>query len=111
MRRTRARYASAGLALWPAALPNGLESCNYRAVLRVADPSAALARFQDHGVRAIVPIEDWELLDDAERYPRAAALTRSTLSLPAYPSLSDDEIGRVIEAASTLDQPTNLESI
>lgn len=101
-REIRARYASAGLPLWPAALPAGVESCDYRAVLRVANPTALIAGFEAAGVRAIVPIADWELLDDAERFPRAAALARSTVSIPAYPSLSDAEIARIVETASIL---------
>jgi perosamine synthetase len=98
-----ARYAAAALPLWPCALPAGCESCHYRAVLRVVDPLGAVAQLEQSGIRAIVPIADWELLADAAAFPRAAALACSTVSIPIYPSLTESEIDDIVAVASGFD--------
>jgi len=97
-----ARYAAAGLSLWHGVRQPGVEGCNYRAILRVAEPESCMARFAAGGVRAIVPIAEWELLDDAVRYPRAAILTRTTLSIPVHPALTANAVDAIIRAASPL---------
>jgi len=100
-REIRVRYASAGLPLWPAAEVPGIEPCNYRAIIRAPNPQALIARLDETAIRAIVPIADWELLAEPGRFPRAAALAHSTVSLPIYPSLTQQEIAAVIRGALT----------
>jgi perosamine synthetase len=97
-----ATYAEAGLPLWPRAAVAGCEPCHYRAVLRVSDPVAVIAGFARGGVRAIVPVEEWELLEDAAAFPRAAALARSTVSIPIYPALTASEVANIVAVASRL---------
>lgn len=100
-REIYARYRAADLPLWPACSTPSVEPCCYRAVMRLADPVGTIARFEKGGVRAIVPIADWELLEAPERFPRAAALARSTVSIPLYPTMTPLEIAAVIGAASS----------
>ncbi|WP_035054066.1 DegT/DnrJ/EryC1/StrS family aminotransferase [Andreprevotia chitinilytica] len=71
------------------------EPVRYRAVLRTVVADKVIAALAEAGVRAIVPVERWELLDDAARYPVAAALTGQTVSLPLYPSLADADAVRI----------------
>jgi perosamine synthetase len=97
-KHTHGRYASAGLPLWPEPLHAGIESCHYRAVIRVTDPHNVTARCEQAGIRAIVPIEDWELLDDTDKFLRARSLARSTVSIPIYPSLAESVIPDVVKA-------------
>ena len=99
-RQAYATYAAHGLPLWPEYLPAEIEPCHYRAILRVSDPGRVIAALERAGVRAIVPIEDWELLDDAHSFPRAKSLTHSTISIPIHPSLSESEIGIIAEVVS-----------
>lgn len=94
-------YADRGLPLWPSIPPCGTEPSCYRAILKVPDPQRIIATLERAQIRAIVPIEDWELLDDAERLPRAAQLARSTVSLPIYPSLADHDAARIADLVST----------
>lgn len=93
-------YADRSLPLWPSIPPCGAEPSRYRAILEVSDPQRIIATLERAQVRAIVPIEDWELLDDAERLPRAAQLARSTVSLPIYPSLADHDAARIADLVS-----------
>jgi perosamine synthetase len=100
-REIHKRYAAAGMPLWPERLPADSEPCHYRAILRADDPAGVIAALQRAGVRAIVPVEEWELLDDAARFPRAQALSRELVSIPVYPSLSDGEIGTIVAAIAS----------
>ncbi len=106
-----ARYATAGLPLWPRNTCAGSEPCHYRAVLRVADPLGAINHLEREGVRAIVPIEEWELLADAAAFPRAAALARSTVSIPIYPALTAGEVTHIVAGASRFNYHGELKPI
>ena len=101
---TYARYSAAGLRLWPTTVGAAIEPCNFRAIIRSCDPAAAIERLKRSAIRAIVPIADWELLEDPTRVPRAAELARSTVSLPLHPSLTGAEVAAIVAAASTLKQ-------
>lgn len=101
-RQAYAIYAAHGLPLWPGNLAPTIEPCHYRAILRVSDPGRVIAELKRVHVRAIVPIEDWELLDDVDRFPMAKPLTYSTVSIPIYPSLSDSEIRMIADVLSEL---------
>ena len=94
------RYLAAGIPLWMSDVAEGLESNHYRAIVETTDANAVIEQLERDGVHAIVPIHDWELMDDAEKFQRAAALCRRTISLPTYPLLSTAELLRVIQAAS-----------
>jgi dTDP-4-amino-4,6-dideoxygalactose transaminase len=97
-----ASYVAAGLPLWPRNLGAGCEPCHYRAVLRAANPQQAIRSFDSAGIRAIIPIEEWELLADAADFPRAAALARSTVSIPIYPALSAQDVAGIVAAALSI---------
>lgn len=70
----------------------------YRTVLRTRNPRALIEALAARGIKAIVPIEDWELLAEPDVFPHAAAFARATVSLPTYPSLRDEDVSRVIAA-------------
>ena len=92
-----ARYRRAGLDLLDAAATDvPWQAARYRAVLRTDDPGRAIRRLAENGIKAIVPLEDWELLGPADDFPRAAALCRTSVSLPLYPSLTDGDFSRII---------------
>jgi perosamine synthetase len=69
----------------------------YRSIVRTQSPRAIIDNLARYDIKAIVPVEDWELLGPADQYPNAAALTRTAVSLPTYPSLSDEELSRIID--------------
>jgi perosamine synthetase len=96
------RYLAGGIPLWINRPVAGREANYFRAIVEHPDATAAIEQLEHDGVRAVVPIHDWELLDDAERFPRAAALSRRTISLPTYPLLTSADVFKVIQAASKL---------
>jgi perosamine synthetase len=89
------RYKTAGLPLLDEQAYG--RPIRYRCVMRCNAPGRVIDELRRAGITAIVPIEDWELLGPADGFPCAAALARSTVSLPIYPSLADEEQERVID--------------
>lgn len=87
------RYKKAGLDLLDAEC-----AVRYRAVLKTDKPAKVIEALAAASIKAIVPIEDWELLGEPKSFPNAAALSRSTVSLPCYPSLTNEDADAVIAA-------------
>ena len=87
-------YAQSGLNL----LNVGDEgSIYYRAILKIQNSKYIQSELLKKGIKTIVPIEDWELLDDGFKYENSYNLTQTTLSLPIYPSLKNEEVEYIIE--------------
>jgi dTDP-4-amino-4,6-dideoxygalactose transaminase len=61
-------------------------------------PNNVIQLLKGHGINAIVPIQDWELLGEKKDFPNALKLTLETVSLPLYPLLSDSDVGKIISA-------------
>jgi perosamine synthetase len=92
-------YEDAGLPLLRA-LP-GTTPSNYRAIVKTGDSSGLIGRLAREGIRAIVPIEPWEIMASADQCPNAHALASCTVSLPVYPGLSTDSAREIATISST----------
>ncbi len=90
-----AKYRDEGLEIVEA--DRAASPVRFRSVIRSAEPRALIERLAQRGVRAIVPVEDWELLGPAEQFPQSAGFARTTVSLPTYPSLQDKDLLHVVE--------------
>ncbi|MHB1207141.1 MAG: DegT/DnrJ/EryC1/StrS family aminotransferase [Rhodospirillaceae bacterium] len=88
------RYREAGLPLLDVAAP--AKPVRYRAVVKTSQPERLIAALAAHNIKAIVPVETWELLDAPAAYPAAEAFTRTSVSLPIYPSLTDGELDNIL---------------
>lgn len=87
-------YRAAGLDLLDA--QDESQPVRYRAVIRCAEPAELIAALHEQDVRAIVPVKEWELLDEPEKYPFAQRLTHSTVSLPLYPTLAENDARKIV---------------
>lgn len=83
-------YRDAGLDLLGSTSARNHPAC-YRAVIRCDDPLRVIQALNLGGVKAIIPIEERELLDTLGLYPVASNLARTTVSLPCYPALPERE--------------------
>lgn len=92
-------YREAGLDLLGSTVAETIQPVRYRAVMRCAEPMRLIETLQHNGVRAIVPVERWELLDEPEKYPMADGLTSTTISLPIYPALAASDAQRIAKIA------------
>lgn len=90
-------YKEAGLTLMDISSDN-LSQVRYRAVMLTNRPQEVIQSLSANGIRAIVPVEDWELLGKEDFFPNALSLTRSTVSLPLYPALSDSDVKKIISS-------------
>lgn len=72
----------------------------YRYALRLKDGNKKkiIQRLQEQGVAAREPVECWLSPDRIKEYPEAAAAYDSIISIPLYPTLTDDEQKIVIES-------------
>jgi len=91
-------YRQAGLDLLDDKTP-GVQSVRYRAVMRCDDPRRVIAALAAGGIRAIIPIEEFELLDAPANYPVSRALSNTTVSLPVYPSLKGEDVEKIAHIA------------
>lgn len=90
-----ARYEGAGFEMISAPNAN-LTPVRYRAIMKAKDSAKIIESLRLKNVKAIVPIEDWELLDTPTMYPNAYKLSKETISLPIYPSLTETQVNNVI---------------
>jgi len=69
----------------------------YRSILKSDHPKALIKQLFKNNIKAIIPIEDWELLGDSSLFPNALKLARETVSIPCYPSLTNREVEKIVE--------------
>jgi perosamine synthetase len=91
-------YREAGLDLLDSATASS-QPARYRAVMYCAEPMRLIETLHHAGIRAIVPVERWELLDAPEKYPVANKLTCASISLPIYPALAISDAQRIANIA------------
>ncbi len=77
-------------------------SANFRAIIQCEDHYSVIQELREKGISAIVPVEEFELLDKLKLYPNATALCRSTISLPCYPSLKIDDVRFIADSVSNI---------
>ena len=91
------KYKKAGLELLDVKSGDThLSPVRYRAIMKTSDPKKIISSLESVGVKTIIPTEDWELLGKHNLLPNALRLSRETVSLPIYPSLSDEEVDLII---------------
>ena len=93
-------YKKAGLDLVDTSIQS--EPVRYRTVLRTQSPHSVIEALARNGIKAIVPVEDWELLADPEEFPNAKHFSKNTVSLPTYPLLRDEDVLRIIDVLNGL---------
>jgi perosamine synthetase len=93
-------YRSANLCLLD--VPAPASPVRYRAVIQTDQATALLVRLNASCIKAIVPVEDWELLGLPSQYPNATSLTRHTISLPLHPSMLDAEARHIISVLESV---------
>jgi len=70
----------------------------YRAIIRTKRPKQLIQHFVDLKIQAVVP---WRVLYGATA-PHATEFAESCVSIPLYPSLTNNEVDRVCEALSQI---------
>ncbi len=73
-----------------------LHPVRYRAIVKTNSPKKIIESLDAVGVKAIIPVEDWELLGGSNLSPNAFKMTKETVSLPIYPSLTDEDVDLIL---------------
>lgn len=96
------RYKKEGLDLLDKdAKDSKIIPARYRAIVKTNKPEEMIKSLENVGVKAIVPIEKWELQGQESNFPNAVELCNHTVSLPIYPSLKDDELDIILSGIIT----------
>jgi len=92
------RYVRAGLDLMDPVMEMAAsrKAVRFRAVLKTDKAQAVIDLLAGANIKAIVPLEEWELLGPSRLYPQACKVTKTTVSLPIYPSLTNKETDLII---------------
>lgn len=77
-----------------------IEPVRYRIVMKCKNPKKVISALAKADVKAIVPIEEYELLGDPNNFPYARSLAHCTVSLPAYPGLKQADVIKIAQIAS-----------
>ena len=75
-----------------------IQPVRYRAIIKTQDPLEIIKTLDSAGVKAIVPTEDWEILGPKSQFPNSFKLSKETVSIPLYPSLTNSEINVILSA-------------
>ncbi len=93
------RYKKAGLDLLDVRVQDThISPVRYRAVMKTQQPDRIIDSLRDIGVRSIIPTEDWEIMGSHQLLPKSIELSKHTVSLPIYPTLSDSDVDTILSA-------------
>ena len=73
-----------------------IQPVRYRAIIKTKNPIEIIKTLDSAGVKAIVPTEDWEILGPKSQFPNSFKLSKESVSIPLYPSLTKDEIDLIL---------------
>jgi perosamine synthetase len=80
-------------------LPTAADPVYYRYVVRTDDPAALIAKLRERGIVAEPPVDPaLHRIVESGECPNADRAWAEAVSLPIYPSLTDDEAARVVAA-------------
>lgn len=93
------RTAAEAGGLTPPLVPAGRTHVYYRFVVRTSDPDACAARFQQAGIQCRKPVfRSLHRYAGLDGFPGAEEAERTAISVPLYPSLTDDERAQILTA-------------
>jgi dTDP-4-amino-4,6-dideoxygalactose transaminase len=96
--RAYRRAAEAG-GLAPPLVPAGRTHVYYRFVVRVSEPNGFAARLQQAGIQCRRPVfRSLHRYAGLDGFPGAEEAERNAISVPLYPSLTDDERTQILTA-------------
>ncbi len=73
-----------------------LEPVRFRAIMKTKVPQKIIKILADEKIRATILIESSGLLGNSNLFPNAKKLSEENVSLPIFPSLSDDDVHKII---------------
>ncbi len=78
-------------------ISTGIQPVPFRAILQTSKQMEIITELAKHNISATIPLQESELFGSNEPFPNASYWTHHTVSLPIYPSLSNEEVKRIIQ--------------
>ncbi len=75
----------------------GIHPVRYRAIIQTTKQTELIAELAKDNISASMPVNEWELSGPIEYFPHASYWLHNTVSLPIYPSLSNEDVKRIIK--------------
>lgn len=96
------KYKKSGIDLLDTDPTNSkIKPVRYRAIMITDEQSKIIAKLKSENISGMIPIEEWELLNqDDNLLPNAIEFSKKTISLPIYPSLTNDDIELIISCVT-----------
>jgi perosamine synthetase len=73
-----------------------IKPVRYRAIIKTNHQKKIFNMLKKAQIEARIPIENWELLGKGKNFKNAYELTKKTISLPIYPSLTNEEVEKIL---------------
>jgi perosamine synthetase len=94
------KYKDAGLDILdvPTEDSQVLQPVRYRAVMKTKNQIKTIKSLKDNGIITEILNNEWILSQNPTKFPNSLNMVHNTISLPIYPSLSDENIEKIIAA-------------
>ena len=89
------QYKDAGFDLIDSDDPS-IKSVKFRALMKTDKPQDLIKKLSSNEIASVMIYNDPIILRYPEKYPNSFDLTENTISLPIYPSLSDEDVSKII---------------
>ena len=75
-----------------------LQPVRYRAVMKTKNQIKTIKSLKDNGIITEILNNEWILSQNPTKFPNSLNMVHNTISLPIYPSLSDENVEKIIAA-------------
>lgn len=93
-------YKNAGLPLLD--VEQGIHPVRFRAILSTPKQHEVIKALEKENIKAVIPLKSSEIKGEKARFSNAFSLTKNTVSLPIYPTLSDNDVVRIIQVVTNV---------
>lgn len=92
------KYTDAGLQLLDIqeSDKSKLKPVRFRAMMLTEQPNVIVEKLAKNNIRSTILINETDLLDNSSLFPNALNLSKKTVSLPIYPTLSLEDVEKII---------------
>ncbi len=94
------KYKDAGLDILDVSPEDSqiLQPVRYRALMKTKNQVKTIESLKNYGIITEILNDEWVLSQNPTKFPNSLNLVRNTISLPIYPSLSDENVEKIISA-------------
>ena len=92
------KYKDAGLDILDVSTEDSqvLQPVRYRAVMKTKNQIKTIKSLKDNGIITEILNNEWILSQNPSKFPNSLNMVHNTISLPIYPSLSDENVEKII---------------